>query len=67
MKKSLNINKLCFLILNSVGIGLGSFASAISLLTNNIYLESFLLLNTYFLGILLVYIRRKYPLFKEKL
>lgn len=53
------------MIICSVGIALGCFASAISLLTKNIALQITLLLCTYFLGIMLVRVRRKYNLFKN--
>lgn len=63
--KKININKVIFMIICSIGIALGCFASAISLLTKNIALQVTLLLCTYFLGIMLVRIRRKYNLFKN--
>ncbi len=63
--KKINMNKVIFMIICSIGIALGCFASAISLLTKNILLQVTLLLCTYFLGIMLVRIRRKYDLFKN--
>lgn len=63
--KKINVNKIIFMFLCSVGIALGCFASAISLLTKNIPLQISLLLCTYFLGIMLVKIRRKYNIFKN--
>jgi hypothetical protein len=54
------------MLLACFGIALGCFASAVSLLTNNTVLEVFLLSLTYFEGILLVNVRRKYPILKKK-
>ncbi len=62
--KKLNLNKIVFMFICCIGIGLGCFASAISLLTKNILLQIMLLSLTYLLGIILVNIRKKYPLFK---
>lgn len=63
--RKININKIFFMFLCSFGIALGCFASAISLLTKNILLEVTLLFCTYFLGIMLVRIRRKYKILKN--
>lgn len=62
--RKINLNKVFFIFLCSLGIALGCFASAVSLLTKNIPLEVTLLLCTYFLGIMLVRIRRKYKIIK---
>ena len=62
----INVKKVVLMILCSIGIGLGCFASAISLLTHNDFLKYFLLSLTYFTGIMLVRIRRKYPLMIKK-
>lgn len=62
----LNINKIIYMTLICIGIGLGAFASSVSLLTSNKLLSVGLLTITYMLGILLVNARRKYPLFIKK-
>ena len=62
----LNLNKIVYMTLICIGIGLGIFASSISLLTSNNLLSYFLLFITYGLGIVLVNTRRKYPLFNKK-
>ncbi|MCI8778951.1 MAG: hypothetical protein HFI87_07370 [Bacilli bacterium] len=62
----INVKKVILMILSSIGIGLGCFASAVSLLTRNQFLEYFLLTLTYLTGIVLVRVRRKYPLMVEK-
>lgn len=62
----INVKKVILMILLSIGIGLGCFASAVSLLTRNQFLEYFLLTLTYLMGIILISIRRKYPLMVEK-
>ena len=61
--KKLNFNKVIFMILCCIGIGLGIVASVISLLTKNMPLQVMLLSLTYLLGIILVNVRRKYKLF----
>ena len=63
--RKININKVIFMFICSVGIGLGCFASSISLLTKNILLQVMLLCSTYFLGIMIVKVRNKYNLFKD--
>ena len=63
--KKININKIIFMFLCSFGIALGCFAAAISLLTKNTLLQVTLLLCTYFLGIMLVKVRRKYSILKK--
>ena len=63
--KKININKVIFMFLCSFGIALGCFTSAVSLLTKNVMLQVTLLLCTFFLGIMLVRIRRKYNIFKN--
>lgn len=62
----LNLNKIIYITLICIGIGLGILASSISLLTPNNLLSYFLLFITYGLGIILVNARRKYPLFNKK-
>ena len=62
----LNLNKIVYMTLICIGIGIGIFASSISLLTSNNLLSYFLLFITYWLGIVLVNARRKYPLFNKK-
>lgn len=62
----INVKKVVLMILSSIGIGLGCFASAISLLTRNQFLEYFLLTLTYLTGIMLVHIKRKYSLMIKK-
>lgn len=62
----LNLNKIVYMTLICIGIGIGIFASSISLLTSNNLLSYFLLFITYGLGIVLVNARRKYPLFNKK-
>lgn len=62
----INVKKIVLMVLYAIGIGLGCFASAISLLTRNQFLEYFLLTLTYLTGIMLVKIRRKYPLMLKK-
>ena len=61
----LNINKVIFMILIGIAIGLGCFASCISLLTDNILLNVSLLTLTYATGIYFVKIRNKYDLLKR--
>lgn len=62
----INIKKIILIILYCIAIGLGAFASSIALLTNNKALEYTLLIITYLMGIMLVRIRRKYPLMIKK-
>ncbi len=62
----INIGKVILIILYLIAIGLGIFASSISLLTNNKILEYTLLIITYLTGIMLVRVRRKYPIFIKK-
>lgn len=62
----LNINKIIYMTLICIGIALGAFASSLSLLTSNTIMSIGLLSLTYFLGIMLVNARRKYPLFIKK-
>ncbi|MCI9433885.1 MAG: hypothetical protein HFI86_01235 [Bacilli bacterium] len=62
----INVKKVILMVLYSIGVGLGCFASAVSLLTRNQFLEYFLLTLTYLTGIVLVRVRRKYPLILEK-
>ncbi len=62
----INIKKVILILLYCIAIALGSFASAISLLTNNAVLEYSLLTLTYILGVMLVRVRRKYPLLIKK-
>ncbi len=62
----LNINKCILMILIGVAIGLGCFASSLSLLTDNHALSYALLFITYLTGIFFVKIRNKYPLFINK-
>lgn len=62
----INIKKVILMVLYCIVIGLGAFASSISLLTNNKILEYTLLIITYLTGIMLVRVRRKYPLMIKK-
>lgn len=62
----INIKKVVLMILYSIAISLGAFASSVALLTNNDLLKYSLLLITYFSGIMLVRVRRKYPLIVKK-
>lgn len=62
----INVKKVILMLLHCIAIGLSSFASAISLLTNNYLLEYALLFLTYFIGVMLVRVRRKYPLMIKK-
>lgn len=61
----INVNKVILMILIGVAIGLGCFASSLSLLTNNTLLSVSLLSLTYGTGIYFVKIRNKYPLVKK--
>ena len=61
----ININKLILMILIGIAIGLGCFASSISLLTNNKILSYFLLSLTYATGIYFIKIINKYELIKK--
>lgn len=63
----LNINKICFIFLLCLGIALGCFASAISLLTSDKVLQYLLLFLTYFQGVYLVKSVRKYKTFIKDL
>lgn len=63
--KKININKIFFMILCSIGIGLGCFTSALMLVTKNILLEMLLLFCTYFLGVMVVKVRGKYSIYKD--
>ena len=62
----INIKKIILIILYCIAIGRGAFASSIALLTNNKALEYTLLIITYLMGIMLVRVRRKYPLMIKK-
>lgn len=62
----INIKKVVLMILYSIAISLGAFSSSVALLTNNDLLKYSLLLITYFSGIMLVRVRRKYPLIVKK-
>ena len=53
------------MILTGIGIGLGCFASAVSLLTQNKLLSYVLLTITYLTGIYFVKIRNKYNLIEK--
>ncbi len=62
----LNINKISYLLLCSIGIALGIFTSAVSLLTTyNIYSYA-ILFTTYYLVIKMAKAIRKYPIFTER-
>lgn len=61
----INIRKVILMILTGIGIGLGCFASSLSLLTKNNFLSYFLLYITYLMGIYFVKIRNKYSLIKK--
>jgi len=61
----ININKVILMVLIGIAIGLGCFASSISLLTSNTTLSVFLLSLTYASGIYFVKIRNKYDLIKK--
>ena len=58
-----NWNKVIYIILCGIAIGLGSFASFLSLLANIDWLSYLLVSLTLFSGCLFVNVRRKYPLF----
>lgn len=62
----ININKVALMLLIGIAIGLGCFASSISLLANNTILSTFLLSLTYITGIYFVKIRNKYNLIIKK-
>lgn len=62
----INIKKVILMLLYSIAIALGAFASAVSLLTRNEFLEYLLLTITYIIGIMFVRVRRKYPLIIKK-
>lgn len=62
----LNINKIILMVLIGIAIGLGCFASSLSLLTDNNVLSYFLLGITYATGIYFVKIRNKYKLLIKK-
>ena len=62
----INIKKVILMILYSIAIALSAFASTISLLTNNDFLKYALLSLTFVIGIMLVRVRRKYPLMLKK-
>ena len=61
----INGNKVILMTLIGVAIGLGCFASSLSLLTNNTVLSVTLLSLTYITGIYFVKIRNKYELIKK--
>ena len=61
----INGNKVILMTLIGVAIGLGCFASSLSLLTNNTVLSVTLLSLTYITGIYFVNIRNKYELIKK--
>ena len=61
----LNIRKVLLMTLMGIGIGLGSFASALSLLTQNKLLSYVLLTVTYLTGIYFVKVRNKYNLIEK--
>ena len=62
----INAKKVILMVLYSIAIALGSFASALSLLTHNDLFKFALLTITYILGIRLVQVRYKYPLIVNK-
>ncbi len=62
----INAKKVILMVLYSIAIALGSFASALSLLTHNDFFKFALLTITYILGIRLVQVRYKYPLIVNK-
>lgn len=65
----LNYNKICYLVLHSIAIGLGIFLSCLLLFTDSTFLTYLSFFLTYGLGILLVKKIHQYPLFvpaKEK-
>ena len=62
----INIKKVILMILYSIASALSAFASVVSLLTNNDFLKYALLSLTFIIGIMLVRVRRKYPLMLEK-
>lgn len=61
----INVRKVILMILTGIGIGLGCFASAVSLLTQNKLLSYVLLAITYLTGIYFVKIRNKYDLIEK--
>lgn len=61
----ININKIILMTLIGIAIGIGCFASSISLLTNNTLLSICLLILTYMTGIYFVKVRNKYELIKK--
>lgn len=63
----LNINKIIYLVLCSVGIALGCFASALALIANIEWMTYLLLFITYFMGTKLITIKNKYPLYLKKI
>lgn len=62
----LNINKIIYIILCSLGLALGIFTSAISLLTTNFSYNCILLLLTYYLAFRIANAIYKYPLFIKR-
>ena len=60
----LNINKIIFMILVGIAIGLSATLSALLLFSKYILPTYISLFITYGLGIYFVKIRRKYPLYK---
>ncbi len=62
----LNINKICFMILCSIAIGLTIVLACLSLLTDFVILKYASFTLAFVLGIYLVNVRRKYPLYIKK-
>lgn len=62
----LNLNKVCFMILCSIAIGLTIVLGCLSLLTDYVILQYASFSLAFALGIYLVNVRRKYPLFIKK-
>lgn len=60
----LNINKIIFMVLMGIAIGLSAILSALLLFSKYIFATYASLLMTYGLGIYFVKIRRKYSLYK---
>lgn len=62
----LNVNKILYITINSIGIALGCIASSLILILNNSIYSYIMLFITYLMGINLVNIRNKYPLLLKK-
>lgn len=60
----ININKVIYIILGSIAIGLSSVLCALLLYTNYMFLQYISLFGTYFLGIYFVKTKNKYKLSK---